>query len=71
MIISHPEIIPIDVLDQSAIAIHRTGNLVLFKASHWSAVTGHGCTCTSETVVTVVSVLQAGEKLHSMRPFRT
>ena len=62
MIVSLLEIIPIHVLDQSTIAIRCTSNFVSFKVSHWSAVTGHGCACTTQAAVTVVPVLQAGVK---------
>ena len=71
MIFSLLEIIPINVLDQFAIAIRCTDNLVSFKASRWSAGTGHGCARTTQAAVTVVPVLQAGEKIHSMRFFHT
>ena len=71
MILSHLEIIPIDVLDHSATAIRFTDNLVSFKASRWSAVTGPSCTRTTQAAVTVVPVLQAVKKIHSMRFFHT
>ena len=51
MIVSHIEIIAIDILDQSAIAIRCTDNLGSFKASRWSALTGHGCARTTQAAV--------------------
>ena len=60
MIFSLLEIIPIYVLDQFVMTIRCTDNLVSFKASRWSAVTGHGCARTTKAAVTVVPALQAG-----------
>ena len=62
MIVSHLEIIPIDVLDQSAIATHCAGHLVSFNSLKRAVG--------QLQLVTVVPLLQAGEKLRSMRFFR-
>ena len=61
MIVWHLEIIPIDVLGQSAIAIRLTDNLRSFKASHRSAAFGHSCARFTRVADTAVAVLHPGE----------